>query len=103
MVVAGIACIVHALVPALFETTGSRAVTRLYNRMVVNRKRLSQLTRPRDVVPRRVPRRAVGASRDSLRCPPVAAGASRDSLHCVSVESTIDPPSLPGHKHFAGT
>jgi hypothetical protein len=89
MVVAGIACIVHALVPALFETTGSRAVTRLYNRMVVNRKRLSQLTHPRDVVPRRVPRRAVGASRDSLRC--------------VSVESTIDPPSLPGHKRFAGT
>jgi Family of unknown function (DUF6356) len=89
MVVAGIACIVHALVPALFETTGSRAVTRLYNRMVVNRKRLSQLTHPRDVVPRRVPRRAVGASRDSLRCAPVADGASRDSLHCVSVESTI--------------
>ena len=49
MVVAGIACMVHTLVPALFESTGSRVVTRLYNRMVINRKRLSQLTHPRDV------------------------------------------------------
>jgi hypothetical protein len=49
MVVAGIACIVHAIVPSLFETTGSRAVTRLYNRMVLNRKRLSQPTHARDV------------------------------------------------------
>ena len=36
-----------------------------------------------------VPRRATGASRDSLHCAPVvphrAAGASRDSLHCASV------------------
>jgi hypothetical protein len=89
MVVAGIACMVHALVPAFFETTGSRAVTRLYNRMVINRKHLSQLRHPRDVVPRRAPRRAGSASRDSLRCAPVAGSASRDSLHCVSVESTI--------------
>jgi hypothetical protein len=37
LVLAGIACIVHALVPAIFVTTGSRTVTRLYGRMVTNR------------------------------------------------------------------
>ena len=37
LVLAGIACILHALVPAIFVTTGSRAVTRLYGRMVTNR------------------------------------------------------------------
>jgi hypothetical protein len=42
MVVAGIACMLHALVPALFVTTGSRAVSRLYDRMVLNRSRLSR-------------------------------------------------------------
>jgi len=46
MVAAGIACIVHALVPALFETTGSRAVTRLYNRMVLNRAQLFRQVMP---------------------------------------------------------
>jgi hypothetical protein len=37
LVLAGIACILHALVPAIFVTTGSRTVTRLYGRMVTNR------------------------------------------------------------------
>lgn len=39
MVTAGIACLLHALVPALFVTTGSRAIKRLHDRMVVNRVR----------------------------------------------------------------
>lgn len=42
MVLAGFACIVHALVPALFVRTGSETVTTLHDRMVVNRRRLSQ-------------------------------------------------------------
>jgi hypothetical protein len=41
MVLAGFACMVHALVPALFVRTGSETVTTLYDRMVVNRQRLS--------------------------------------------------------------
>jgi hypothetical protein len=39
MVAAGLACIVHAFVPALFERTGSRAIADLYGRMVTNRRR----------------------------------------------------------------
>ncbi|HTY50006.1 MAG TPA: DUF6356 family protein [Steroidobacteraceae bacterium] len=37
MVAAGIACMVHGMVPALFRSTGSRAITRLYDRMVLHR------------------------------------------------------------------
>ena len=37
MVFAGAACLVHALVPALFVRTGSEAVTRLHDGMVVHR------------------------------------------------------------------
>jgi hypothetical protein len=37
LVAAGAACLLHGLVPALFCTTGSRAVKRLHERMVVNR------------------------------------------------------------------
>ena len=33
LVSAGIACLLHALVPALFERTGSRTVKRLYGEM----------------------------------------------------------------------
>lgn len=39
LIVAGLACLVHALVPALFVDTGSRLITRLHNRMVVQRAR----------------------------------------------------------------
>jgi len=42
MVFAGLACMIHALVPALFVRTGSETVATLYDRMVLNRKRLSQ-------------------------------------------------------------
>lgn len=34
---AALACLVHALVPGLFVRTGSQAITRLHDRMVVNR------------------------------------------------------------------
>ncbi len=39
MVVAGVACLLHGLVPALFKTTGSEAIRTLHDRMVVNRNR----------------------------------------------------------------
>ncbi len=39
MLVAGVACLIHALLPFLFVTTGSRAVTKLHDRMVQNRNR----------------------------------------------------------------
>lgn len=39
MIVSGIACLVHALVPALFVTTGSDAIARLHERMIVARRR----------------------------------------------------------------
>jgi hypothetical protein len=37
MVFAGLACIVHGLLPFLFVRTGSRAIAELNDRMVVNR------------------------------------------------------------------
>lgn len=37
MVFAGCACLIHALLPFLFEKTGSKAITNLHNRMVTNR------------------------------------------------------------------
>lgn len=38
MVLAGIACFIHALVPFLFERTGSSAITQLHERMVTHRR-----------------------------------------------------------------
>jgi hypothetical protein len=37
MVLAGVACLVHAVLPFLFVRTGSRAIAELNDRMVVNR------------------------------------------------------------------
>ena len=37
LLLAGLACFVHAMVPGLFVRTGSNAITRLYDRMVVHR------------------------------------------------------------------
>lgn len=34
---AGLACLLHGLLPFLFTTTGSRAISTLYERMVANR------------------------------------------------------------------
>lgn len=39
MMLASAACLIHALLPFLFEKTGSRAITQLHDRMVVNRHR----------------------------------------------------------------
>ena len=36
------ACFVHALVPALFQSTASRAVALLHDRMIVNRNKTSE-------------------------------------------------------------
>lgn len=38
MIGAGLACILHGLIPAMFLHTGSEMVSRLHDRMVVNRK-----------------------------------------------------------------
>ena len=40
MLAGGLACMVHAFLPFLFVKTGSNAVTKLYDRMVVNRSKL---------------------------------------------------------------
>ncbi len=37
MICNGVACLLHGLLPFLFETTGSRAINRLHDKMVVNR------------------------------------------------------------------
>ena len=39
MIAAGIACLVHALLPFLFVRTGSAAIAELNDRMVVSRRR----------------------------------------------------------------
>ena len=40
---AAVVCLVHAVFPFLFEKTGSRMITQLYQRMVCARQRESQL------------------------------------------------------------
>jgi Family of unknown function (DUF6356) len=40
MIWAGLACVVHALVPGLFRCTGSRMIQTLHDEMVVNRHRI---------------------------------------------------------------
>lgn len=37
LLLAALACMVHALIPALFERTGSTAIGRLHDRMVTHR------------------------------------------------------------------
>ena len=41
MLLGGLACMVHAVLPFLCTTTGSQTVRRLHDRMVVNRARTS--------------------------------------------------------------
>ncbi|GJM12950.1 MAG: hypothetical protein DHS20C12_13530 [Pseudohongiella sp.] len=41
MLVGAICCLVHAFFPSLFEHTGSQLITKLHDRMVVNRAKLS--------------------------------------------------------------
>lgn len=38
LLLAGLACTVHAVAPCLFQRTGSRAVARLHERMIANRR-----------------------------------------------------------------
>ena len=40
LLIATFCCLTHALLPFLFEKTGSKIVTRLHDRMVTNRHRL---------------------------------------------------------------
>jgi hypothetical protein len=44
MIGAGIACLVHAVLPFLFERTGSVAIAELNDRMIVNRRAAPPLT-----------------------------------------------------------
>ncbi len=37
MLGAGLACMIHGLVPGLFKTTGSQAITCLHDKLVANR------------------------------------------------------------------
>jgi hypothetical protein len=39
MILAGLACLVHGLLPFLFVRTGSAAITELHTRMVTHRRR----------------------------------------------------------------
>jgi Family of unknown function (DUF6356) len=41
LLVGAVCCLVHAFFPSLFEHTGSQIVNKLYDRMVVNRAKLS--------------------------------------------------------------
>ena len=41
MLVGAVVCFMHALMPFLFERTGSRLIERLHDRMVVNRTKLT--------------------------------------------------------------
>jgi hypothetical protein len=50
LVVASIACCIHAFLPFLFVKTGSGAIAELHDRMVVNRRR-KPLEAPRAAVP----------------------------------------------------
>ena len=46
MILGGLACFLHAVVPFLFVTTGSDCIRRLHERMVVDRRTLSAAARP---------------------------------------------------------
>jgi len=39
MIVGGLACLVHAVVPGLCTSTGSRVIRQLHDQMIVNRSR----------------------------------------------------------------
>jgi len=48
MLTASLCCLIHAFIPSVFEKTGSRVVTRLYDRMVVNRLELTAASKMPD-------------------------------------------------------
>ena len=37
MLLAGLACLIHAIIPCLFKTTGRRAISELHSKMVLHR------------------------------------------------------------------
>lgn len=41
MITAGMACVLHGIFPFLFEKTGSNLVRKLYDRMLVNRVKMT--------------------------------------------------------------
>ena len=41
MLLAGLACLIHAIIPGLFETTGRRAISQLHSKMVLHRTKQS--------------------------------------------------------------
>ena len=41
MLLAGVACFIHAVVPCLFQSTGRRAITELHSKMVLHRSTLT--------------------------------------------------------------
>jgi len=43
MIVGGLACLIHGLLPSLFRTRGSQTVASLHERMVVSRARRSSI------------------------------------------------------------
>ena len=44
MITAGVACVLHGIFPFMFEKTGSNLVRKLYDRMVVNRVKMTHET-----------------------------------------------------------
>lgn len=42
LILAGIACLIHGLIPAWFVSTGSKTISRLHDRMVINRRKKAQ-------------------------------------------------------------
>jgi len=42
MIGAGLACLIHGVLPFAFKRTGSEQVAKLYNRMVLNRTRVKR-------------------------------------------------------------
>lgn len=44
MIMAGVACVLHGIFPFMFEKTGSNLVRKLYDRMVVNRTKMTGKT-----------------------------------------------------------
>jgi len=50
MIAAGLACLIHALLPFLFVKTGSNAIVALHDRMVLNRARHAPASAPRPYI-----------------------------------------------------
>lgn len=50
MFVAGLACLVHAILPFAFQKTGSQRIRLLYDRMVANRHRAPRTVQPEGFV-----------------------------------------------------